>query len=261
MSELRASRTPFAVATLVESRGHSPQNVGARILVTADGLHGGTIGGGKVEARAIERAQEMLANRDPRAGPAALVTWNLQSDIGMSCGGEVRIFFETHGRSAWTIAVFGAGHVAQKLVPLLLTFDARVLCIDPREEWLARLPAHACFEKIESADMPAELARIPADAFLALMTQGHAFDLPILMRALKEREPPYIGVIGSSVKGGKLRRELAEAGVSHSRIELLHCPLGLPIGSSDPAEIAVSIAAQLLAARDEYFGIRRGSLA
>lgn len=262
MRELREARKPFVLATLVASRGHSPQNVGAKLVVTETGLAGGTIGGGKVEARAITEAQAMLAvaGADPKEPEAVLRRWNLQRDVGMSCGGEVEIFFECFGVRDWTIAVCGAGHVAQKLVPLLLTMDCRVVCIDPRADWLAKLPDAERLTKIETEDMASAAAALSSHAFFALMTQGHGYDLPILTRILTERMPPFIGVIGSAAKASTLRRELHEAKVSADRIERLRCPLGLGIGANDPAEIAVSVAAQLLGARDEYFGIKRKSV-
>jgi xanthine dehydrogenase accessory factor len=82
------------------------------------------------------------------------------------------------------------------------------------------------------------------------MTQGHQTDLPVLHRALTTRDFPFIGVIGSAAKAAVLRRELVAAGLAPGRAAQFHCPVGLDFGTNHPHEIAVSIAAQLLAERD-----------
>jgi xanthine dehydrogenase accessory factor len=82
------------------------------------------------------------------------------------------------------------------------------------------------------------------------MTMGHATDRPILRRALTERAFPFIGVIGSDAKAAILRGELAGDGVTPEQAAKFQCPIGLPIGTNHPHEIAISIAAQLLMVRD-----------
>ena len=81
----------------------------------------------------------MLAEPEASAPGVRLVEWNLQRDVGMTCGGVVKLFFETYNHSQWQIAIFGAGHVAAAVVHCLLPLECRVTCIDPREEWLDRL--------------------------------------------------------------------------------------------------------------------------
>lgn len=250
--ELIDEGVPFASVSLVHLRGHAPQEMGAKILVSPDGLLEGTIGGGKVEAKAIALAREMLESGSSSA-PHEFVTWNLQRDVGMTCGGEVSLFFEAFFCNEWEIAVFGAGHVAQALIRLLLTLDCNVTCVDNRSEWLDRLPESPRLKKIFAEEMRTEVVKLPAQAFIMLMTQGHKFDVPILKEVLSTRTPPYLGVIGSKVKAVVLRKELAESGFSSDQIERLHCPMGLPLGDSSPAEIAVSMVAQIIQVRDRLF--------
>lgn len=243
-SELADSATPFVVVTLIEATGSTPADAGAKMLVTAEGLEVGTVGGGRVEAKAIGEAQQLLSER----GACKLVDWSLKADVGMTCGGRVKLFFEPVGVAQWPIVVFGAGHVTQALAALLARLPCQVTCIDPRSEWLAKLPPGV--RAIESADPPAEVDRLPDGAFVLCMTQGHRSDLPVLVRIFQTgRAFPYLGVIGSKAKAAVLRKELAEAGVPAERA-VFHCPVGLPIGTNHPAEIAVSIAAQLLEVRD-----------
>ena len=88
--------------------------------------------------------------------------------------------------------------------------------------------------------------------FVICMTMGHAADRPILEAIFQSGiQPAFLGAIGSRSKRGVLLRELGESGISREIAEQLVCPLGLPIGTNQPAEIAISIAAQLLQRRDE----------
>lgn len=251
--ELFAGGDAFVAVTLVDAAGSVPQDAGAKMLVTAAGLYAGTVGGGRVEAQAIELARAMLADSQANASEAAtrFVDWSLQKDVGMTCGGRVKLYFERFNRPAWEIALFGAGHVALALVPLLLGFDLRLRVHDPREDWLAKLPAAPLLTKVRSDEPAGLVAGLPPEAFVLLMTQGHATDLPVLIEVLRTERPfPYVGVIGSKSKRAVLERELRAAGITEERIASFYCPIGLPIGSNHPREIAVSIAAQLLEVRD-----------
>lgn len=237
----------FVTVTLVAIRGSAPQIVGAKGIVTSSGIEGGTVGGGKIEAAAVKYAMHLLSEGRQHA---ELVTWNLQTDIGMTCGGEVKLFFDVYATAAWPIVVFGAGHIAQALVRLLLNLDCHVTCIDTRPEWLAKFPEDNKLTK-HCVETPRELvAAQPANAYFVLMSKGHATDLPVLAEILSTRNAPYVGVIGSQQKASVLRRDLKTQGLPQEKIDSFHCPMGLPIGNNTPAEIAISIAAQLLQVRD-----------
>lgn len=241
---------PHALVILVETKGSAPQTAGAKMLVRSEGLPLGTVGGGKIEAAAIRFAREMLSQPDAAGIELREVEWNLQRDIGMTCGGAVRLLFHVRRFASWPIAVFGAGHIVQALVPLLQTLDATIHCFDHRPEWLEKLPPHPRFEP-QLMENPAEAVKdLPAGSFILSITQGHGTDLPVLLEAFRRGCFPFVGCIGSEVKARKLRSELEAAGIPRALVDTLHCPLGLPIGGNAPAEIAISIAAQLLQARD-----------
>lgn len=243
--------SPFATVTLVAIRGSAPQVLGAKCIVTDQGIVDGTIGGGKIEAAAIARAQEMLSDTKQ---DCELVKWNLQTDIGMTCGGEVQLFFEVHHRDRWSIAVFGAGHVSQALIPLLTQLDCHVTCVDSRAEWLGKLADHPKLSRLHLAEPKTAVAQLPENAFFVLMSKGHATDLPVLVEILSTRQPPFIGVIGSPQKASVLRRDLGEAGIAPELHSTFHCPVGIPVGNNTPAEISISIVAQLLQVRDRAAG-------
>ncbi len=235
---------PFVVVTIVEAQGSVPQDTGAKMIVTHEGLDYGTVGGGKVEAKAAEIAEQMLHDeRDYQ-----FVDWSLKADVGMTCGGRVKLYFERVGGRIWPIVIFGAGHVTQALAKQLVMLPCRVVCIDPRIEWLNKLPEG--IEKIVHPEPAEYVDRLDEGTFVLCLTRGHSSDFPVLKRIFQtDRKFPFLGVIGSRAKAAVLRKELTASGIPDERIDF-QCPVGFPIGGNHPAEIAVSIAAQLLEVRD-----------
>jgi xanthine dehydrogenase accessory factor len=249
--ELQNQSTPFVVVTVIGSRGSAPQDAGAKAIVVQTGLYWGTVGGGKVEARAIEHAKYWLAQEDTLNEPQ-LITWNLQKDIGMSCGGEITYLFEIHRVITWPIVIFGAGHVAQALVRVLMNLSCQITCVDPRMEWLDKLPQSPKIKKIHADNPEKAVSVLHKNCFFVVMTQGHAVDLPILKELFTQfPEAPFIGNIGSKVKGMKLRKELIEFGIAEEKLKNFKCPVGFLIGKNHPYEIAISVSAQLLEVRDQ----------
>src|SRR3954465_2487691 len=116
LDELSQSGVPIARVTMVDAHGSTPQEAGSKMLVTASELVTGTVGGGRVEHKAIERARAMLSQPVNETPLTELVEWNLKRDVGMTCGGSVKLFFETYNHSDWRIVVFGAGPVASAVL-------------------------------------------------------------------------------------------------------------------------------------------------
>jgi xanthine dehydrogenase accessory factor len=235
----------FVMVTMIGVRGSAPQDIGTKMLVTPAGLYWGTVGGGKVEMASIKKAREILAGIQ---APPETVTWNLQKDIGMSCGGEVTLLFEHHHQTNWPIVIFGAGHVGQAVTRLLSHLNCQITCVDSRPEWIEKLEGVKGVHHPEPKEM---VKSFDPKSYFMCMTMGHAFDVPILYEISRHApDCPYVGVIGSEVKGIKIKRELKEMGVSEEFLNKLRVPMGLPIGSNRPWEIAVSIAAEILQVRD-----------
>jgi xanthine dehydrogenase accessory factor len=247
--KLSRSGTPFVMVTWIATKGHAPQEVGTKALVTADGLYAGTVGGGNVEATAITEAKKILAN--PENFKPKIMTWNLQRDVDMTCGGEVTVLFELMNSKPWRVIIFGAGHVGQAMASILSTLYCRATFVDSRSDWLLRLPNSENIERVclpEIGDhLDTLLQEKELDPYLLIMTKGHSLDVSILKQALKKfPNAPYIGVIGSKVKAIKIRSDLKQEGFSLDAISKLHCPMGLTLGTNDPAEIAISISAEVI---------------
>ncbi len=249
--EYSKNQTPFVLVTIVEARGSVPQEAGAKMMVDARGLVMGTIGGGEVEKKAIDRAVDFIS-RDA-ATKSDFVTWNLQKDFAMNCGGEVKLYFEVHKEARWHIQIFGAGHVAQALVPLLLTLDCRVTCTDSRQEWLDQLPKNDRLKTLclNEEDFKNALSEDRTDnEWFVVMTRDHSLDTQVAEAILRLGTPAYLGIIGSRLKAQKLRDSLQQSGISPINIEKISCPIGLSFGKNTPPEISISVVAQILMIRD-----------
>ena len=249
----RSDNKEFVVATLVHSVGSTPQDPGARAIITQAGLAFGTVGGGKIEARVIATAIEILKNRDSHK-KCVFFQWNLQKDIGMTCGGMVSFFLEVYRpEQLWKIAVFGAGHVAQELVRLLILLDCEVFCIDSRADWISKLPQSPKLRTLCTPNMAEVVSQLHPHTFIATMTMGHCSDLPILIEVMLKHSFPYVGTIGSDIKAGILKKDLRRVGVSEAVLSRFHCPIGEEFGSNAPVEIAFSIVTQLIKERERLF--------
>ncbi len=248
LNDLMAAETPLVTVTVVDTAGSVPQDRGAKMIVTGEGLYFGTVGGGRVETKAIAEAKRMLSGEI--ADNTRFAQWNLAKDVGMTCGGIVKLYFESHNVGRWHIVIFGAGHVANALTTMLVHFDCAITCIDPREEWLAKLPQSPKLTTIQTPDMPSMVKNLPDDAFVILMSMGHRTDEPVLIEILRTRKFPYLGVIGSDAKANVLRRGIAAAGLPEAAQQAFHCPIGIEIGTNHPYEIALSVIAQLIQTRD-----------
>jgi xanthine dehydrogenase accessory factor len=245
---------PFCTATIVDKRGSIPQIIGARAIFSQEGRVFGTVGGGKVELQCQNLASELLTT--PGNEQTSFRKWNLRKDIGMTCAGEISLFFELYRPDLeWQIVVFGAGHVAQTLCRLLIELECRVTCVDTRRDWLEMLPSHRRLEKKLVETYSDGVSQITDQASVVVMTKGHSFDVPIL-RGIEECgvTTSYLGVIGSKSKAATLKRDLVENGASQGFVDQIICPVGDKIGNNTPAEISFGIISQLLRKRTQETG-------
>lgn len=241
MAALKAEGVPFVVATVIGTRGSTPRKVGAKMVVVGDGRTFGTVGGGAVEARVIERAREVL-----RSPEVARFEWRLGSEEAgeMPCGGAMEFLLEPFAVRPRAF-VFGAGHVGQALTRVLTWLRFDVTVVDPRADLMTkeRLPG-ARLVREDSAKAAAQLD-IGPDAFCVVATPSHAFDLET-MKVLMRRPMRYLGLMASKKKKQEVFQALREEGVTEDALARVHCPVGLPIKAETPEEIAVSIAAEMV---------------
>ena len=217
------------------------------MLVFADGRIVGTIGGGCYENDAIGRAREAIASGKP-----ALVSFDLNDDFvqesGLICGGQMQVYIDPIA-PAPPLYIVGAGHVGWHLARMAADTGFRIHVIDDRVKFAnaERFP-HA--EQIEVDDIGAWLHRadLPTTAYAVVVTRGHTHDFEAL-RALAARDLRYVGLIGSRAKVARIFEALQAEGMPIECLGRVHAPIGLDIGAITPAEIAVSILAELIAVR------------
>lgn len=242
MADLKARNIPFVTATVTRTRGSTPRKAGAKMIVAEDGTTFGTVGGGAVETRIMERARELFSKPEP-----VVFEWNLSSEEagGMVCGGAMEFLLEPFLVKPRAF-VFGAGHVGLALSRLLVGLGFAVTVIDDRDGILSaeRFPGMRLVEGHPGA-VAAEL-ELPPDAFCVVVNWTHKYDYEVV-RALAIRDVRYIGLMASRKKLKDFLDRLASDGVPPGGIACVRSPVGLPIGAETPEEIAVSIAAEMIA--------------
>lgn len=241
--EHEAAGTAYVIVTVLGARGSTPRDSGTKMVVSADSF-AGTIGGGVLEHEALLRARALLA--DASAGQW-VENYPLGEKLGQCCGGSTSLLFESFMPSDVPVFLFGAGHVGRALAPLLAALPMRISWVDTRvQEFPEILPPGV---RAEHPDEPLDIvAAAPTGSYFLIMTHQHPLDYALLERALQRGDAAYIGVIGSESKARRFRLRLAHRGYAQSAIESVHCPIGLrEVPGKRPGEIAVSIAAQLIA--------------
>jgi xanthine dehydrogenase accessory factor len=236
-----------ALVTIVAAHGSTPQRVGAKMLVFADGRTVGTIGGGCYEHDAFGKAREAIVTRRPQ-----VVHYELSDDFaqetGLICGGQMDVYIEPIEPSP-ELYIIGAGHVGYHLARVAHEVGFRVHVVDDREKFANRERFPAAAEVI-AADISAWLAaaQLPPHAYAVIVTRGHTNDLEAL-RALAPRELRYLGLIGSRAKVARIYDALTADRMPAEYLKRVHAPIGLDIGAVTPQEIAVSILAELIAVK------------
>jgi len=331
LHELLANGEPVVTATVVRTKGSTPREPGAKMLIAPSGKTEGTIGGGCGEADVLTVAKALIDHKrtetrmvrvdlteeileasericggimdiavecwthpipsldllsgaggggavriidltDPGTSelsvyPTRLETTNPEIEVGCrqalieKCshiatvnldGQQHELFFE-YASSDQSFLVCGAGHIAQPLVQLAKMLDYRVVVIDDR-------PAFASDERFPDADVviaePFQSAfdniEITEDTHAVMVTRGHRYDEYCLRRLLKS-PASYLGLLGSRRRVRAVYRSLLDDGYTMDELSRIYGPVGIDIGSQTPAEIALSIMAELVA-------IKRGRL-
>lgn len=234
---------PVVLATVIESLGSAPREEGARMLVKSDGSIVGTIGGGAIEKKIIDEAMTLMGTKASK-----FVRYELK-DIGMICGGGMSVFIESIVPQP-KLYVFGAGHIGNVLSRIAKMLDFEVTVIDNRPDFAnkERLP---WTDNVIAEDYLQAIEKLvfSENTYMVILTHRHAHDYEVLEKLIK-KPYKYIGMIGSRTKVAQSFQQLREKGVSDDIIKSIHSPVGIRIGANTPAEIAISIAAQIVAVRN-----------
>jgi xanthine dehydrogenase accessory factor len=255
VARLRARREAGVLVTVAAVRGHAPRKAGAKLVVGPSETWG-SIGGGNIEAVAIDRARELIGKHD--AEPE-LMEFKLNDKVTnrhgvQCCGGAVTVLLEPLPVVP-AVAVFGVGHVGLELARILARHHLDLHLIDTRPDMLTdeRLgvlaDAVAQIHVHHTPLLPEEvLEELAPGTHVLIMTHDHAEDAALADAALRTAGLGSIGLIGSAAKWTRFRHRLAtEGGHDAATIDRIKTPIGLAeITGKEPATIAVSVAADLL---------------
>jgi len=245
--QLRRQGLSAALATVIVRKGSTPRKDAAKMLVYEDGRRAGSIGGGCAEAEVCRAAMAAMRNAKPQLLKFDL-TGDDAEDGGMICGGSMEVYVEPILPDP-TLIIFGAGHVGQCVAAVAHTIGFRIVVADDRIKYANRdrFP-HADTIHVDAWEEVFKQLSITESTYLLIVTRGHQFDLACLRHALKS-PAKYIGLMGSARKVKLFFEALANEGVDPASFKRVYSPVGIQIGSETPEEIAVSIAAELVAIR------------
>lgn len=255
VARLRARRESGVLVTVATVRGHAPRDAGAKMVVGQNETWG-SIGGGNIEAVAIDRARETIAAAKPEP---ELIDFALNDKVTnqhgvQCCGGTVSVLLEPLP-VVRAVAVFGVGHVGLELARILARQDLDLHLVDTRAETLTKERLDVLADAVAQVHvhhtplLPEEvLEELPRGTHILIMTHDHAEDAALCDAALRTTHLGSIGLIGSAAKWVRFRKRLrTEGGHDDATIDRIKTPIGLAdITGKDPATIAVSVSADLL---------------
>jgi xanthine dehydrogenase accessory factor len=244
--KMRRAGRRAALATIVHTNGSIPSYESSRMLVREDGSIAGTIGGGCVEAEVWAAAKEVMQKEAPRK-----MVFNLNNeakyDNGLICGGTLEVFVEPILPQPM-LYVFGGGHVSMAVAKAATAAGFGIGVVDDRETFANQERFPMAQEIHTSYEDAFEKIHPNAASYLVIVTRGHKEDMRVLAWAVRT-EARYVGMIGSKRKVLSVYRALENEGYKPEEFERVYAPMGLEIGALSPEEIAVSIAAELVAVR------------
>ncbi|MEI7660904.1 MAG: XdhC family protein [Bacteroidota bacterium] len=248
VQEVVNGTTPAALCLVVDTKGSTPRKQGARMIVYADGSIYGTIGGGSVEKEVTETALKLIA-----AGKPAKIAFNLETDLGMHCGGMMEVYIEPL-TPLKKLFIFGAGHIGKALAGFARELDFTVTLFDPREGIFAEeaFVPFTCINKDYFIGIGE--SAFDENTYIVIVTPKHTFDEEILADVARKPHA-YLGMIGSSRKVDLLKKRfLDEHILDADELSAIDMPIGIRFNAETPQEIAISILAKLIDVRNTIPG-------
>lgn len=245
LNEAVNNNIEVAYVTVTKSTGSAPGRVGNTMLVFKDGSIVGTCGGGKVEYNVIKEAVKCLEENISKPFSYRL---NEQGEIGMICGGLMEGFIDVV-KNDKNLIIIGGGHIGNYLYNISSELGFNVTIVDERLEFAnkERFPnANVVFG--EYRDVLKDV--IVKDSYIVITTKGHTSDYEALKEVVN-KDYKYLGLIGSKRKISTLMKDAVNDGLNVVNNSRLFSPIGLDIAKNDPAEIALSIIAEILLIKND----------
>ena len=248
IGELQQQRKSFALITVIETRGSTPREAGAKMIVLENGEIFGTVGGSAVEAIVVGDA--LTALRENRTIRCTHDLNDLEkTDTGMICGGTMAFYIEPV-KAAPRLFIFGGGHCGLPLARAAAEVGFECTVIDDRPEFASkeRFPGTTTVVNAAPDEAFKQLSFEEID-YVAIVTRNHELDYQVLKHVIRNKLA-YIGLIGSKAKKMQIFKKLLDSGITEAELNRVYCPIGLEINAESPQEIAVSIVAQLIAVKN-----------
>tara|TARA_A100001015_G_scaffold126196_1_gene139859 strand:+ start:111 stop:989 length:879 start_codon:yes stop_codon:yes gene_type:complete len=242
VAQMSEKSKSYVIVTVLEVRGSSPREEGAKMIVTEDQSYL-SIGGGNLEYQAIALSRELILE----AGLVSKIEdFPLGPKVGQCCGGKVKLLFESFPAETIKISIFGAGHVGKALIGIVSQLPYRIRWIDSREhEFPKAIPSNV--EKVVSGRPHLDIRSSSMADYFVVMSHSHKIDFEIVQAVLKMGNYRYLGLIGSESKKKRFESRLIKRGVPDDQISRLSCPMGIgQITGKSPIEVAVSVASELI---------------
>jgi xanthine dehydrogenase accessory factor len=235
-----------ALVIITRTKGSTPRRPGAKMIVLQDGKTIGTMGGGDLEKRVIDEAIAAINAGEPRVSSFTLDME--KGKLDMMCGGELDVYIDLILPKA-KLFIFGAGHITRSLAPLMKMAGFQVSVVEDSPDLLQKdkLPET---EDLILTDMEQFARDLPSDpgTYIVLLSRGYSRDKTILSQLI-QKDFKYIGMIGSLRKINMMKEELQKEEIPEEAFSKLKAPIGLDIVAETPEGIAISVAAEIIAAK------------
>ena len=248
--ELKKSGEPAAFAIVIKIEGSTPRKTGAKMVILKDGKTVGTLGGGDLEKRVIEEAMDAIKQGQPRM---ASFTLDIEKGkLDMMCGGKLDVYIEPILQEEKLI-IFGAGHITRSLAPLMRGAGFQVSVVEDSPDLLQKdkFPETEDLILTDMEQFARDLLPDPR-TYIVLLSRGFSRDKAILTQLI-QKDFKYIGMIGSLRKINTMKEDLQKEGIPEEAFSKLKAPIRLDIGAETPEEIAISIAAEIVAVKKGRF--------
>ena len=247
--KLADSGETVAVVTVTKQVGSTPAEPGKMMIVKRDGTFAGTVGGGKLEYKSISLAKECIEREISKS-----CRFDLEKDLGMTCGGYVEIFINVI-KPEKKVVIVGGGHIGRVLEKLARNAGFITVVVDEREDIATRDRFPEATEVI-LGDIKEECSKLETNSssYIVIATHGHAHD-QVALESLIRKDYKYIGVIGSKNKINTMFERMNNKGFKQEELAKVHSPIGLAIGGNSPEDIAVGILAEIIMVKNDGQGI------
>lgn len=241
-----------AVVTVIGTKGSTPREMGAKMLIREDGKIWGTVGGGCMEAEVWQEAMKAIREEKPRTVHFDM-TGKEAEESGMICGGVMDLYIEPIVPTP-RVFIFGGGHISQFVSRISAMVGFQVAVVDDRPQF-ANKDRFPEAQEVIAEEFPLALPKLKMNKsiYVVIVTRGHAYDQDVLEWAVGT-DARYIGMIGSRKKIQTVYKNLEEKGIPREKFQRVHAPIGLNIGGVTPEEIAVSIVAEMIEERRKVKG-------